>query len=141
MFEVIVIDKLGYIAKDKAGAEHRFGFFSLCYEKDDLIITTNQPFADWPQIFCGDDRFAGALIIRLTQRVKLLEILRDSYRFNSSLKKKKEDSIKLNEQKSKTKDSQGKKKQLRPTKVYSCIKVVPFSMTKLVPFWMRITIG
>lgn len=95
--EAIVIDELGYIPMDKAGAEHLFGFFSLCYEKTSLIITTNLPFADWPQIFGGDERLAGALIDRLTHRINLLEILGDSYRLSSSLKKKKDGAIKVND--------------------------------------------
>lgn len=40
----------------KNGAEHLFGFFSQCYERTGLIVTTNLPFADWPQAFAGDER-------------------------------------------------------------------------------------
>lgn len=92
--EAIVIDELGYIPMDRISAEHLFGFFSLCYERTSLIITTNLPFADWPQIFGGDERLAGALLDRLTHRISLLEILGDSYRLHSSLKKRKEGTTK-----------------------------------------------
>ena len=43
------------------------------------------------------DRLAGALIDRLTHRINLLEILGDSYRFHSSLRKKKDSAIKDND--------------------------------------------
>ena len=36
---------------DRTAAENLFSFFSQCYEKTSLIVTTNLPFADWPQIF------------------------------------------------------------------------------------------
>ncbi len=77
---LLVVDELGYISLDKVGAEHLFGCFSQCYERTSLIVTTNLPFAEWPQIFTGDERLAGALINRLTHRVHVVEIEGDSYR-------------------------------------------------------------
>ena len=73
----------------KLGEERLFGFFSQCYERTSLIVTTNLPFAEWPQIFGGDERLAGALIDRLTHRVHVVEIQGESYRLQSSLKAKK----------------------------------------------------
>jgi len=83
--DLIIIDELGYIPLDRIGAEHLFGFFSQCYELTSLIVTTNLPFADWPQIFADDERLAGALLDRLTHHVHILEIVADSYRLKSSL--------------------------------------------------------
>ncbi|MCH8146939.1 MAG: ATP-binding protein, partial [Planctomycetes bacterium] len=62
--------------------------FSQCYEQTSLIVTTNLPFADWPQIFAEDERLAGALLDRLTHHVHILDITGDSYRLKDSLKKK-----------------------------------------------------
>lgn len=84
--DLVVLDELGYLPLDKIGAEHLFGFFSQCYERTSLIITTNLPFAEWPQVFAGDERLAGALIDRLTHRIHMLEIQGDSYRLQSSLR-------------------------------------------------------
>jgi DNA replication protein DnaC len=87
--DLIIIDELGYIPLDRIGAEHLFGFFSQCYEMTSLIVTTNLPFADWPQIFAEDERLAGALLDRLTHHVHILEIIADSFRLKSSLHKDK----------------------------------------------------
>ncbi len=85
--DLIIIDELGYIPLDRMGAEHLFGFFSQCYEQTSLIVTTNLPFADWPQVFAEDERLAGALLDRLTHHVHILEIVADSFRLKSSLGK------------------------------------------------------
>ncbi len=87
--DLIVIDELGYIPLDRSGAEHLFGFFSRCYEQTSLIVTTNLPFAEWPQIFAEDERLAGALLDRLTHHVHILDITGDSYRLKASLKRHK----------------------------------------------------
>ncbi|MHC4499903.1 MAG: IS21-like element helper ATPase IstB [Planctomycetota bacterium] len=85
--DLIIVDELGYIPLDRIGAEHLFGFFSRCYEMTSLIVTTNLPFADWPQVFADDERLVGALLDRLTHHVHILEIITDSFRLKSSLHK------------------------------------------------------
>ena len=52
------------------------------------MVTTNLPFAEWPGIFAGDARLAGAVIDRLTHRVNIVEITGESYRLKQSLKAK-----------------------------------------------------
>lgn len=85
---VIVIDELGYLPMDRMAAEHLFGFFSLCYEQVSVIVTTNLPFAQWPQTFAGDERLTGALLDRLTHRIEVLSIDGNSYRLQKSLRSK-----------------------------------------------------
>jgi DNA replication protein DnaC len=87
--DLIIVDELGYIPFSKLGAEHLFGFFSQCYEQTSLVMTTNLPFAEWPQTFGGDERLTGALLDRLTHRVHIVEITGESYRLQSSMKTKK----------------------------------------------------
>jgi DNA replication protein DnaC len=82
--DLIIVDELGYIPLDRTGAEHLFSFFSQCYETTSLMVTTNLPFADWPQVFAGDERLTGALLDRLTHHIHIVEILGDSYRLNAS---------------------------------------------------------
>ena len=82
--DLIIVDELGYIPLDRHGAEYLFGFFSQCYEQVSLILTTNLPFADWPQVFADDQRMTGALLDRLTHHVHIVAIEGDSYRLRTS---------------------------------------------------------
>lgn len=85
---LIVVDELGYLPLGKIGSEHLFGFFSQCYERVSLVITTNLPFANWTETFGGDQRLTGALLDRLTHRVTILEMEAESYRLRQSLRNK-----------------------------------------------------
>lgn len=89
--DLIIVDELGYIPFDRSGAEHLFSFFSQCYERTSLIVTTNLPFAEWPQLFAGDERLAGALIDRLTHRMHILQVTGDSYRLRQRLQSQQSD--------------------------------------------------
>jgi DNA replication protein DnaC len=77
--DLIVIDELGYVPLGQNASENLFGFFSRCYERTTLIVTTNLPFSEWPQIF-GDERLTGAILDRLTHRVHVFEMDGESYR-------------------------------------------------------------
>ena len=80
--ELVVLDELGYVPFSKAGAELLFEVVSRAYERISLIVTTNLPFSEWPQVL-GDERMAGALLDRLTHRVHVLEMAGDSYRLKA----------------------------------------------------------
>ena len=92
---LIVIDELGYVPLGQGGAENLFNFFSACYERTSLIVTTNLPFSEWPQVF-GEERLTGALLDRLTHRVHILEIQGDSYRLKDGLQRQKGGETKTN---------------------------------------------
>jgi len=85
---LIIIDELGFVPLGKDGAENLFGFFSKCYEQTSIIVTTNLPFSEWPQVF-GDERLTGALLDRLTHRVSVIEMKGESYRLGSNKRKRK----------------------------------------------------
>ncbi len=80
---LIIIDELGYVPLGQGAAENLFNFISRCYERTSLIVTTNLPFSEWPQVF-GDERLAGALLDRLTHRVHVLEMEGESFRLKAS---------------------------------------------------------
>jgi DNA replication protein DnaC len=85
--DLIILDELGYVPLGQNGAENLFGFFSECYERTSVIVTTNLPFSQWPQIF-GDERLTGALLDRLTHRVHVVEMKGESYRLGGRRGKK-----------------------------------------------------
>ena len=69
----------------KLGADLLFSVLSALHERVSLILTTTVPFADWAQLFGGDQRLAGALLDRLTFHAHLLHFAGDSFRLRHSL--------------------------------------------------------
>jgi DNA replication protein DnaC len=76
---LIILDELGYVPFSKAGAELLFEVVSRAYERTSLIVTTNLPFENWPEVL-GSERLTGALLDRLTHRVHIIEANGESYR-------------------------------------------------------------
>lgn len=85
---LIVLDELGYVPLGGNASENLFSFVSQCYERTSLLVTTNLPFSEWPQVF-GDERLTGALLDRLTHRVHIVEMDGESYRLRGRRGKKK----------------------------------------------------
>ena len=81
--DLLILDELGYVPFTKAGAELLFEVVSRAYERQSLIITTNLPFEQWPQV-CGSERLTGAMLDRLTHRVHIVEANGESYRLKDS---------------------------------------------------------
>ena len=78
-FDVVILDELGYVPFDKAGADLLFGFISQRYERRSLVVTTNLPFARWSEVFL-DATPAAAVIDRIVHHATVLTIAGDSYR-------------------------------------------------------------
>ena len=70
-FDVVILDELGYVPFDKAGAELLFGFISQRYERRSLVVTTNLPFARWSEVFL-DATAAAAVIDRIVHHATVL---------------------------------------------------------------------
>jgi len=81
--ELLVLDELGYVPFAKAGSELLFEIVSRAYEQQSLIVTTNLPFQQWPEV-CGSQRLTGAMLDRLTHRVHIVEANGESYRLRDS---------------------------------------------------------
>ena len=78
-YTVLIIDEIGYLPVDKDAA---FGFFQLIaarYEFRPTILTTNQPFSKWTDVF-GDAVIANAIIDRLVHHCEVIKITGNSYR-------------------------------------------------------------
>jgi len=84
---LLILDELGFVPLSKIGAELLFEVFSQRYEQGSILVTSNLPFDEWPEVF-GSERLTGALLDRLTHRVHILEINGDSYRLTQSRKRK-----------------------------------------------------
>jgi archaellum biogenesis ATPase FlaH len=84
-YQVLVIDDIGYVKKNDAETQVLFEFIAHRYESGSLIITSNQPFSHWDQIF-SDTMMTVAAIDRIIHHATIIEIEGDSYRRKQSLK-------------------------------------------------------
>ena len=50
-FDCLILDDLGYVRKDQAETTVLFELIAERYERRSLMITCNQPFGEWGQIF------------------------------------------------------------------------------------------
>ena len=86
--DLLIIDELGFVPFSKTAAELLFELISHRYERGSIMITTNLPFDEWPDVF-GSERLTGALLDRLTHHVNILEMNGESYRLKTSKRKRK----------------------------------------------------
>jgi DNA replication protein DnaC len=85
--KVLIIDEVGYLGLDHAGAAMLFQVICNRYEKNGAtIITSNKPFAEWAYIFAGDPVMASAALDRLLHRATILNIKGESYRLREKRK-------------------------------------------------------
>ncbi len=82
-FDLAAIDELGYVPFSREAAQLLFEFFADRYERRATALTTNLPFAQWPQVF-GDETMTVALLDRLTHRSHVLMFNGESYRMRES---------------------------------------------------------
>jgi len=87
-YKVIIIDDIGYVKKTDAETHVLFEFIAHRYESGSLIITANQPFSSWDQIF-PDSMMTVAAIDRLIHHASIIELEGESYRRQQQLKKSK----------------------------------------------------
>ena len=69
---------------DKTGANLLFQLIAKRYEKSSTIITTNQPFSKWGEIF-SDNTLANAILDRLLHHSHVIKITGQSYRIKGKL--------------------------------------------------------
>ena len=82
-YALVLVDELGYVSLNQEAAQLLFTFFAERYETRATALTTNLPFAQWPQIF-GDETMTVALLDRLTHRSHVLLLNGESYRLRDS---------------------------------------------------------
>ena len=82
---VLILDELGFLPIDKAGADLLFQVISQRYEQGALVITSNRAFKDWPEIFNNDSTLTSAILDRLLHHAETIIIEGKSFRMKDSL--------------------------------------------------------
>jgi DNA replication protein DnaC len=81
--DLLILDELGYVPASKAGAELLFDVIATAYERNSIVVTTNLPFENWPEVL-GNQRLTGAALDRLTHRCHIIETKGESYRLKDA---------------------------------------------------------
>ncbi len=83
--KLLIIDEIGYLPLDRHGASLFFQLIARRYEKGALILTSNQTYSHWGEVF-GDQVLATAILDRLLHHAVSIGIKGDSYRLKEKLK-------------------------------------------------------
>jgi len=83
-FPVLLLDDFGYVKKNEQETQVLFELIAHRYETASLIITSNQPFAEWDRIF-PDQMMTVAAVDRLVHHASIIEVSSDSYRRKEAL--------------------------------------------------------
>lgn len=78
-----MIDEIGYVAYGNRHADLLFEIVSRRYERKAIIVTTNQPFAEWGDVF-PNAPCAVSLINRLIHHARGIGMEGESYRLKEA---------------------------------------------------------
>jgi DNA replication protein DnaC len=82
---LLLMDEVGYLPIDKVGADLLFQVLSQRYESGSIVLTTNQPYKKWPQIFNHDATLTSAILDRLLHHAYTLTLHGRSYRMKDRI--------------------------------------------------------
>ena len=82
---LLIIDEIGYLPIDRQAATLFFQLISRRYERGPMILTSNQSFGSWGDVF-GDRVIAAAILDRILHHATTISIRGDSYRLKDKLK-------------------------------------------------------
>lgn len=83
--KLLIIDEIGYLPLDRAGANLMFQLISRRYERGSVIITSNQSLTGWGEVF-GDPVIATAILDRLLHHAVTINVKGESYRLKEKRK-------------------------------------------------------
>ncbi|MDX8337493.1 IS21-like element helper ATPase IstB [Candidatus Cetobacterium colombiensis] len=83
-YQLLVIDEIGYLPLDRTGANLLFQLITKRYEVNSTIITTNQVFSKWGDMF-SDNTLAAAILDRLLHHSHIIKITGPSYRLKGKI--------------------------------------------------------
>ena len=78
-YKLLIIDEIGYLPIDKLGANLFFQLITKRYEHNSTIITTNQPFSKWGDVF-SDVTLANAILDIVLHHSHIIKIVDLSYK-------------------------------------------------------------
>jgi DNA replication protein DnaC len=81
--EALIIDDLGYVQQSREEMEVLFILLAERYERGSVLLTSNQPFSQWQQIF-KDPMTTAAAIDRLVHHSVIIELNITSYRLETA---------------------------------------------------------
>ena len=84
-YRALVLDDFGYVKKTEQETHVLFELIAHRYETGSLILTSNQPFAEWDRIF-PDQMMTVAAVDRLIHHATIIEVSSDSYRRKEALR-------------------------------------------------------
>jgi DNA replication protein DnaC len=87
-YDLLIVDDLGYVKKTEAETSVLFELIAHRYERGSLLITANQPFSQWEDIFT-DSMMTVAAVDRLVHHAAILDIQAESFRRQSAQKRSK----------------------------------------------------
>ena len=82
---LLIIDEIGYLPIDRQGANLFFQLISRRYERGPMVLTSNQSFGAWGEVF-GDRVIATAILDRVLHHAITINIRGNSYRLKEKLK-------------------------------------------------------
>jgi DNA replication protein DnaC len=83
--KLLIIDEIGYIPIDQHGAHLFFQLISRRYERGAIVLTSNQSFGQWGEVF-GNAVIATAILDRLLHHSVVINIKGESYRLREKQK-------------------------------------------------------
>ena len=86
-FDVLIIDDISYVPFERHETDVLFTLLAARYETRSVVLTSNQPFANWGSIF-KDEMTTAAAIDRLVHHSTILELNTESYRIKGAKSRK-----------------------------------------------------
>ena len=86
-YDLLIIDDLGYVKKSDAETSVLFELIAFRYERRSIMVTANQPFSQWDQIFT-DSMMTVAAIDRLIHHATIIEMKAESFRKQTAQQRK-----------------------------------------------------
>lgn len=77
---VLILDEIGFLPLEGGQASLLFEVISRRYERGSIILTSNKSYAEWAEIFSGDEVIATAMLDRLLHHATTISIKGESYR-------------------------------------------------------------